>query len=789
MELKIDGQRCDLGGRLPELPKYDAAALADVDACREGRTLRVVLPVTGRNDAAARFARDPYAVARFNDELHTAELTHEGAVLFAGAVRLLSASDEEYVFEVRDGGAWWAKEAAQAMISELGVDYKAALTPTTVCDSWTAADTPVRFFPVHRDEYPRANSSDDLLPAERMLSVDDYRPFLHLATVIDAIFGQAGYRVQSDFLHGEFFRSLYMSGAYASHDTAAATARMGFHARRLAPATAQAGPTGRVFADPTAIYNTVGNIVDTATPQTLDADGEPIADLANNGGCFRMMKNGAVAFVPPTSVRVGFDYYLRYTTDYRIASRTRLKGFDTLYLGPGSEVRFQLANRYVDRRGALTTNYTYRVLVFDHTAGAEYRLTYRNGTSEVAWLEFASRSAQATTPTAGVLSDPVLYVADGAWWVPYAGDWALYDGHIGETGRTTVEVRVSTATELVTPTSPKYFYHIYFAGAEPGMNLTLHKECSLEPVFRTGPGFGSNLDFGEVAQLRVRQIEVLRAVAHLFNLRFHTDEATKTVYVEPVDDFFGAGPEADWSGRTDFLQPVVRQDIAPEVHERRTWCYREGDGPVHRLESEQGTAFGEWSCAARSKATLAGEKVYRNTLFAPTVSAAGHYRNAPSALLLEMGDRDDLTQDEAATTPRIVRYAGMHALPEGERWGYPSNGGGYPLAAFHFAGDAATAGFTLCFEDRDGVQGLNRYYARQAAREGALERITLTLRVAPDEYEALFVPELGLPNIRSVFRIDTGQGVVRATLAAVESYDAEAHALRATFERQEKDIY
>lgn len=785
MELTIDGQQCDLGDRLPELPKYDAAALADVDACREGRTLRIVLPVTDRNDAAARFARDPHAATRFNEELHTAELTHEGAVLFAGSVRLLSVSDAEYVFEVRDGGAQWAKAAAQTMFSKLGIEYRAALTPTTVCDSWTA-DTPVRFFPVHRDEYPRANGSDDLMPVERMLSVDDYRPFLHLGTVVEAIFGQAGYRVQSDFLHGEFFQSLYMSGAYASHDTAAATARMGFHARRLAPATAQAGPTGRVFADPAAIYNTVGNIVETATPQTLDADGEPIADLANNGGCFRM-QNGKIAFVPPTAVRVGFDYYLRYTTDYRIASRTRLKGFDTLYLGPGSEVHFELTNRYVDRRGGLTTNYTYRVLVFDHAAGNRYRLTYRNGASEVAWLDFSARSAQATTPTTGALSNPVLYVAAGAGWVPYAGDWALYDGHIGETGRTTVEVRVSTATELVTPTSPKYFYHIYFAGAETGMNLTLHKECSLEPVFRTGPGFGSNLDFGEVAQLRVRQIEVLRAVAHLFNLRFHTDEATKTVYIEPADDFFGQGPEADWSDRTDWLQPVVRQDIASEVHERRTWCYREGDGPVRRLEAETGGTLGAWSHDAQSKATLVGEKVYRNPLFAPTVSAAGHYRNAPSALLLEMGDRDDLTPDGAAVTPRIVRYAGLHALPEPERWGYPSNGGGYPLAAFHFAGDATTAGFTLGFENRDGVQGLNRYYARQAAREGALERITLTLRVAPDEYEALFVPELGLPNIRSVFRIDTGQGVVRATLAAIEHYDAETHALRGTFERQPED--
>ncbi|MDE7451449.1 MAG: hypothetical protein K2M66_04830, partial [Alistipes sp.] len=275
--------------------------------------------------------------------------------------------------------------------------------------------------------------------------------------------------------------------------------------------------------------------------------------------------------------------------------------------------------------------------------------------------------------------------------------------------------------------------------------------------------------------------------ASFLNLSFHPDAAPNTGFSEPAEDVCVQGPEADWSDRTDWLQPVVRQDIAPEVHERRTWCYREGDGPVRRLEAETGGTLGAWSHDAQSKATLVGEKVYRNPLFAPTVSAAGHYRNAPSALLLEMGDRDDLTPSEAATTPRIVRYAGLHALPEQERWGYPSNPEGYPLAAFHFAGDATTAGFTLGFENRDGVQGLNRYYARQAAREGALERITLTLRVTPDEYEALFVPQLILPNIRSVFRIDTGQGVVRATLAAIESYDAQAHALRGTFERQPED--
>lgn len=203
MELKIDNIRCDLGDRKPSLPKYDAATLADVDACREGRSLKITLPTTDRNDAVARFARDPHAAKRFNEELHTAELTADGAVLFAGSVRLLSASDTEYVFELRDGGAGWAKNAALSMFNTLDIDYEASLTPTEILDSWTA-DTPVRFFPVHRDEYPRESNPTDLLPVERMLSVDDYRPFIHIGTVLKTLFEKAGYRIESRFLQSDF---------------------------------------------------------------------------------------------------------------------------------------------------------------------------------------------------------------------------------------------------------------------------------------------------------------------------------------------------------------------------------------------------------------------------------------------------------------------------------------------------------------------------------------------------------------------------------------------------------
>ena len=203
----------------------------------------------------------------------------------------------------------------------------------------------------------------------------------------------------------------------------------------------------------------------------------------------------------------------------------------------------------------------------------------------------------------------------------------------------------------------------------------------------------------------------------------------------------------------------------------RTWRYQDGDGAVTRFDAGEESPLGAWSFDTGSYAALQGEKVVRNPLFAPSLSTAGHYLNAPSALILRVGDRDDAEEEGTNFTPRIVRYAGMRPLPAGERWGYPS-------------GDE---GFTLCFEDRDGQAGLHRYYDRQVRREAARERITLSLRLAPHEFEALFTPGTGAPDIRSVFRIDTGAGAVRATLHAVGDYDPEKASVRCTFNRLTED--
>ena len=69
MELKIDGQNCDLGESPIAIPGYDAASTESVDGAREGRSLKIEIPITKRNRSILRFAEDPDTAERFNDSL------------------------------------------------------------------------------------------------------------------------------------------------------------------------------------------------------------------------------------------------------------------------------------------------------------------------------------------------------------------------------------------------------------------------------------------------------------------------------------------------------------------------------------------------------------------------------------------------------------------------------------------------------------------------------------------------------------------------------------------------
>ena len=778
MFLSIDGYRCDPPAQGAALWGYDASELSDPLSRREGRSLQLDLPPTEANRAVFAQAELPGGTAAFNGALHEAVAGAEGVPLLRGTVRLLEASQEGYRIEIRGGAAQWAKRASTGMFDALDVEWEGRLTPQEICDSWRSCN-PVVFLPVQRDAYASRPSSTGLEAVQRILSTGDYHPFLHLDTLLRRLFTEAGYTVRSRFMEGAFFRSLYMSGAYAAVDTAAVERRMGFFARRRGEASARAGSDGRVYASPYVTQASVGNFVDAFLPTDTDDEQRPLTDAYSLSGCFGM-EQGRILFRPMTAVQVGFEFRLRYVTDYRILSRQRLKGFDAAYLGSGTEVEFALTNRFEDRRGAASGGYLYRAVVFDHAEGRSYRVVERSGAAlPRTWGSFASRSAQVAAPEGEVDPDPVLqYLSAGGEWLDYAGDWALYDGYVGETGSIEAEVTLRTPPETVTPAQPRDFRTLYFHGAEPGMELTLKRECTLRPLFSQVPGAGSKLAFADVARHRVRQGELVDAVCHLFNLRLFTDEQAKEVCVEPEADFYDRTRLFDWSDRIDPCVPARLSDRALEEHESRRYCYLAGDGAVARLDAEGGEPFGEWVSATASFAARQGEQTLRNPLFAPTLNVGGFFPGAPSALVPSVGDRDDAAQGESFM-PRIVSFCGLRPLPDGEAWGFPAPAGRYPLAGFHLPEE----GLTLCFADREGVAGLHTFYDAAEERRSLGQVLRLRLRLTPPEAEALQHRSDGInAGLDSVFVLRVGGVPLRCILRAVEEYDPAAASVGCVFE-------
>uniref|UniRef100_UPI0040566575 hypothetical protein n=1 Tax=Alistipes sp. TaxID=1872444 RepID=UPI0040566575 len=782
MELLIDGVGCALGS-VPLLQRaWSHERLHRAEAWRSGRSLKLFLPRTALNDQLFGYPFSPHAADHFNRGLHEAELRHEGVVLHRGTVRLLrsggASSEQFYHIEIRGGAALWAKLAARLPLDALPVECSVELLPSGILSSWQG-EAAMRMLPMLYEEQQSRQAQSGTLPVERILSVDDYHPFLHLATLVEAIFRQGGYRLESNFLGSDYFRSLYMSGAFRQVDTTALKRRYDFRARRSRDVEAVADASGRVYATPSMLLNTVGNLVDALSPEAVDQEGNPLSDCFSAGGHLSMEEN-ELLFRPSSSLKIGFEYKLCYESDYRILSRERLTGFDGVYLGVGVDVAFQLANRFEDRRGALKGGSSYRAIRFDHREGEQNRLMVEG--VEVA--RFESRSMVVVLPEAGDLGTiawQVLPFGEKVW-QPYAGDWALYDGHVEERGVTEVELTLHTPGEELTPTSPKRFDRIYFYGAEPGMRFSLLRGTQLRPIFSSRPAYGEQLTFKDVACHGIRQSELLDALCHLFNLVILSDEERHTVRIEPEEAFYAGGEVVDWSLRQlSEAIPIEEQDNC--YHEARRYGYRSGEGFVERFNEQTGEEFSSWRVERPSLATIEGCEEWRNALFYPTLSRAGDFAMAPSALIPLLGSRTEEQRVEAPEIlPRILRYEGLKPLPEGEQWGWPHGLAGYPLAAFHLPEGVGDLDQSLCFEDRDGKQGLFRFWSAYELLAQRPQEVELELRLSAEEVVSL--ERWGEPsavgcNARFGLRLE-GE-MVYSRLSAIEAYDAERGVVRCRF--------
>lgn len=785
VELWIDNRRCDIG-ELPTLPiDFDIARLTKVEGAREGRTVELKLPATPANNALFDSSHHLDGSVRFNLDHHSAHLEKDGIRIFEGTAYLLDTAIDngvatDYTIRIKEGGAEWIESVVHGSIPDLEIPFSGRLNLLTITNSWDG-EQPIRFLPVYRGNYLPHYSSASALPVERVLLTDDYHPFISIREMVREMFAKSGYRLHSDFLDSEFGRSLYMSGDYSHTNNPLAQERCDFFARRSEDTTATADYFGRVYASTAFATHTVGPIVDTVNPDAVDSNGKKMSDTFCKGNSFGINSAGNICFEPAMSVKVGFLLHLEYSTEYKILSRERLCGFDMVEGLNEERAEVVLANTCQDYRKNLSTDTEYRVLVFDHLENRQYQLeaTLPNGV-EAVMHRWSSRSSLMTTPSKKIHS-PALYYrdSDDDVWRPYLGDWAIYSGFIEESGMIDVEMDFRLSPQDVARGESLVLDKFWFGGAEPGMQLKVSTNTSLQPYFTSIPGYNAQLEFKSFAP-DIRQVDLLSALGEMFNLAFYTDRTRKELHIEPLEALYDKAEVVDWSSRIDLLGGIKVADAGLDLPQNTVLTYLDSDIASHEFNSENDTSLGKWSFRNPLYGTIDSTKTLGNSLFATTLNISDILLTAPSASIIQVGDRGEENTFESSFTPRIVCYQGLRELPNGESWSSAhSRISHYPYASF-----VDEESINLCFENRNGIEGLHRHHLPMLLRQRDSRRVTIDLHLTTAEIAHLFTADGTKPSLRTKFRFQINGESQLFRLVKVKRWDLKSNIVQCTFEQE-----
>ncbi len=786
IELWIDEQRCDID-HVPVIPiDFDATHLTKVEGERSGRIVELVLPATPANDALFGTSRDIYAQKRFNMEHHVARIEKDGVSIFGGTVYLLNTTITEgmngcYSIRINEGGAEWIDGVVYGSLADLDIPFAESLNMMTIANSWEG-DSAVRFLPVYRGNYLPHYSSSSAIPVERVLLTDDYHPFISIADMVRAMFAKSGYIVRSNFFESELGRSLYMSGEYARTNNASAKAKCDFLARRAEEGTTTADFAGMVYTSTSVAAHSLGPIVDTANPEAIDASGVAMSDTFCINESFSKNSAGNICFTPKVAVNAGFILHLEYSSEYEILSRERLCGFDVVEGLDGERVEVALANNCHDFRGETSTNMKYRAIVFDHVENRQYQLSANLVDNSIVGIKsWSTRSMLVTTPSTQIKT-MTLYYRDSEQesWRRYTGDWALYAGYIDERGMVDVEMDIRLAPQEIAAGEKFLLDKFRFGGAKAGMKLIVGTGTSLRPYFTSVPGYGSMLEFKDIAPRNIRQVDLLSALGDMFNLAFYTDRNLKEIYIEPLESIYQDAEVVDWSKRIDLLNGVSVSDAGLDLPQDVVLAYIDADKASQDFNKANNTTLGRWSFRNPLYGTKRSTHRVGGGLFTTTLNTSNILANAPSASVMQVGDVGGESGEAYNTfTPRIVCYKGLRDLPNGESWGSSDISGKYPYAAF-----LDEESINLCFENRNGIEGLHRYHQPMLLRQRDSRKVTLDLFLTTAETANLFTVDGTKPSVRTRFRFDIQGESALFRLVKVEQWDLESNIVRCSFEQE-----
>lgn len=740
----------------------------------------ITIPATLHNRRLMGDSGHPRSKVMFNQHEHRARLEVDGSVIFEGRLHLLAyltGAESGYRFVIVNDRAEWSK-ALSSPISAMMSGWSQEVTASAIRKSWTTSGAMVRYLPVERGTgRGKENFRGRMLP-------ENYHPFIHIGSLLRAMFAEAGYAVESNFIYSELFNSLYMSGNWSERNSEGWKSAMDFKAVRTEDSpTVNAHYFGRVFASPLKYYNTIGNLVE--VPESTKGG-------AHNAGCFGLEEStGRICFTPTTSVNVAFDYLLRWRTEYVIKDRHELKGLGSVRFGLYDSETVPIRNDFHDyKQESLSADHLYNFIIFDRVEGATYRLLVdevvgESGEVQTRELLFTD---QRTALFQHSYTNPLRNLRvemeyEGVTQSPLS-DWAVYDGSVSERGSTELEIAMRTYPVACSPDNPVYFDEFYFEGGEQDMEVTVLAGCSIQPVFYPHPAIGEVLAWRDVANLSLTGMDLLVALQEIFDLCIHTDPVLQKVRIEPRKSFYN-GQVVDLTERIDSSEPIEVEELGDDARRTLRLAYRKGDRSVEEYCRESGEEYGEWSATICNLFAAEGTRNIENGVFTASLSRKGTIAAAPSASLILAGQGEESKRQcvQNLNFPtKLISYRGKKALAEGDKWNYPQRADtSYPLLTFFDDGSLGGTPHSLLFEDRDGVEGLHSWWDGVVDTLNYSRRISLNVQLLPGEMESL-VSSNGVDcEFRSLYMLRVDGERVLCRLERVCNYNPSENSVRMVF--------
>ena len=87
--------------------------------------------------------------------------------------------------------------------------------------------------------------------------------------------------------------------------------------------------------------------------------------------------------------------------------------------------------------------------------------------------------------------------------------------------------------------------------------------------------YGQTYNLSDVINKDLKQLDFVKGIAHAFNLQMTTDEASKTVYIEPFNDFYKPLKDAiDWTYKLDRSKEISDKWIKGDLKRTMTFKYK-----------------------------------------------------------------------------------------------------------------------------------------------------------------------------------------------------------------------